>query len=177
MVMIVGAAVVLLLLAAAVWIVGMLLPVPHVCARSAVFRQPPDAVWALIGDPQGYPAWRKDVRAVEMLPPVEGRKRWRETGGERPLTFEVVSAEPPKRLVTRIADTGLPFGGGWTFDLVPDGQGCRLSIRENGEIYNPLFRFMARFVIGYHRTLEAYLRAVGAKFGEATRPEVAPTWG
>jgi hypothetical protein len=176
MVMIVGAVVGLLLLAAAVWIVGLLLPVQHVCARSAVYRQPPAAVWALISNPAGYPAWRRDVRGVDLLAPVEGRPRWRESGGERPLTFEVVSSDPPKRLVTRIADTGLPFGGGWTFDLVPDGKGCRLSIRENGEIYNPLFRFMARFAIGYHRTLEAYLRALGGTFGEATRPEVAPTW-
>ncbi len=176
MTLIVGAVAVLILFAAAVWIVGLLLPVRHVSARSAVYRQPPDAVWALISVPQAYPAWRKDVRTVEMLPPVEGRLQWREVGGERPLTFEVVTMEVPRRLVTRIADTGLPFGGGWTFSLVPDGNGCRLSIRENGEIYNPVFRFVARFFIGYHRTLEAYLKAVGAKFGEVTRPEIAPTW-
>jgi uncharacterized protein YndB with AHSA1/START domain len=172
-----GALLAVAALVAALLAIGWLLPVRHVCARSAVFRQPPEAVWALITDPAGFPAWRKDVRGVEMLAPVQGRARWKESGGERPLTFEVVSSAPLKRLVTRIADTGLPFGGTWTFDLVPDGDGCRLSIRENGEIYNVFFRFMARFAIGYHRTLEAYLRAVGAKYGETARPEVAPTWG
>lgn len=28
---------------------------------------------------------------------------------------------------------------------------------ENGEIYNPIFRFMARFVLGYSMTLDRYL--------------------
>jgi hypothetical protein len=177
MVVVIAVILVLAGIAGMVLAVGWLLPVKHYCARSAVFRQPVDAVWAVIADPAGYPAWRKDVKRVELLPAPEGRMRWREESGERPLTFEVERSEPPRRLVTRIVDRNLPFGGGWTFDLVPEGEGCRLTIREDGEIYNPFFRFMARFVFGYHRTLENYLKAIGARFGESVRPEPAPTWG
>lgn len=173
--LILGAALLVLLLVAIVLGVGWLLPVKHFCARSAVFRQSPDAVWALITAPAQYPEWRKDVKTVEVLS-AERPLRWREAGGERPLTFEVVQSDPGKRWRTKIVDQGLPFGGGWVFDLVPEAGGSRLTIREEGEVYNIVFRFMARFVIGYHRGLEAYLRAVGQKFGETVRPEVAPTW-
>src|SRR5262249_23686839 len=146
--------------------------VKHYCARSAVFQQPPEAVWALITTPADYPKWRKDVKAVELLPALQGRVRWRESGGERPLTFEGATTTPVKRWTTSIGDQGLPFGGGWVFDLLPDGSGCRLTLREEGEIYNLFFRFMARFVVGYHRTLEAYLQAMAIHYGQIIRIEV-----
>ena len=60
-------------------------------------------------------------------------------------------------LVTRIADTGLAFGGSWTFALQPAASGTRLSITENGEVYNPLFRVMSRFVFGHTATIDRYL--------------------
>ena len=177
MVLILGLLILLAALAGLVLGIGWLLPVKHYSARSAVFQQSPEAVWALITAPAAYAEWRSGVKSVELLTGEQNRLRWREYGGERPLTFEVVQSEPMKRWATRIVDQGLPFGGGWIFDLVPDGAGCRLSIREEGEIYNLMFRVMARFVFGYHRGLEAYLRAVGAKFGQSVRVEIAPTWG
>lgn len=64
---------------------------------------------------------------------------------------------PPRLLVTRIADSDLPFGGSWTFELEPEGAATRLTITENGEVYNPFFRFMARFVFGHEGTARAYL--------------------
>ena len=45
-------------------------------------------------------------------------------------------------------------------------QNAIWTITENGEIYNPFFRFMARFVFGYTATMETYLKALGKKFGE-----------
>ena len=31
---------------------------------------------------------------------------------------------------------------------------------------NPLFRFLARYAFGHGRTMEAFLRALGRRFGE-----------
>lgn len=45
------------------------------------------------------------------------------------------------------------------------------AAREEGEIYNPIFRCLARFVFGYTSSLESYLKSLGGKFGE----EVTPT--
>ena len=46
-----------------------------------------------------------------------------------------------------------------------------LRITENGEIRNVFFRFAARFFIGYTKTMEDYLNALGEKFGEKTAVE------
>ncbi len=76
----------------------------------------------------------------------------------------------PARLVTRIADERLPYGGTWTYEVEEDAGGSRVTITEDGEIYNPIFRVVSRFFLGYHATQRSYLRALGAKFGETVEP-------
>jgi hypothetical protein len=72
----------------------------------------------------------------------------------------VAEASPPTRFVTKIDDPGQPFGGTWTFEIAPLGDArARLTLTERGEIYNPIFRFMARFVFGYTATLDSFLGA------------------
>ena len=136
--------------------VGYALPVGHVASREATFAQPPERVFEVLTDVERYPKWRSDVNAVEVLaagPP----KRWRERGSNGDITFELVEARPPARLVSRIADTDLAFGGTWTYELVGEGSGSRLTITERGEVYNPVFRFMSRFVFGHSATMEQFL--------------------
>jgi hypothetical protein len=158
-----GATMVLLILVATVW--GAQLPRAHHAQRSARFAQPPSAVWAAISDPLAAAAWHPDVRSVEPLPAQDGRPRWREIGSDA-ITYELVADEPPVRRVVRIADDALPFGGTWTYELAADGEGCRLRITEDGEVRNPLFRFLARYVFGHGGTMESYLRALGRRYGE-----------
>lgn len=74
--------------------------------------------------------------------------------------YVIVEQAPPRRLVTRVADPELPYGGTWTFELEPDGSGTRLTITERGQIHNPIFRVIARFVFGYAATMETYLDAL-----------------
>jgi uncharacterized protein YndB with AHSA1/START domain len=135
---------------------GFMLPVGHVASRSETFTQPPVQVFAALTDVESFPKWRSDVQAVNVLaagPP----KRWREQGDNGDITFEVVEAQPPSRLVSRIADTDLAFGGTWTYELVPEGSGTRLTITERGEVHNPVFRFMSRFVFGHTATMKQFL--------------------
>ena len=87
------------------------------------------------------------------------------------ITYELVEAAPPRRHQVRIADPKLPFGGTWTFQIEPAAGGSELRITEDGEIYNVIFRFMARFFFGYTATLETYLRDLGAKFGQPVEIE------
>jgi hypothetical protein len=58
------------------------------------------------------------------------------------------------------------FGGTWTHELTESGGATTHAITEDGEIYNPIFRFLARFVIGHTGTMEKYQRDLGRKFGE-----------
>ncbi len=107
---------------------------------------------------------------MDLLPEVDGHPRWVEDASGQRIAFEATEADPPRRLVVRIADAHLPFGGSWTYTLTPTERGTRLGIIENGEVYNPLFRFMSRFVFGHTATIDGYLESLGSRFGERVTP-------
>jgi hypothetical protein len=152
-------------------LIGAMLPLRHSASRRAKFRVSPEALHAVIAGP---PDWRTGVKSFGALPDVGGRKRWwEEDTHKQKITFELVEDSPPARMVTRIADRSLPFGGTWTFDISPAADGgSELSIREDGEVYNVIFRFMARFIFGYTGTIETYLHDLGAKFGQPVHVEI-----
>jgi uncharacterized protein YndB with AHSA1/START domain len=157
--------------AAIVTIVGALLPAGHVAVRRARYHRRPEELFAVITDFAAAPAWRKDVKQVELLPPREGRTTFCEHGAHGKITFEVDELAPPARLVVRIADPGLPFGGSWTTLVEAAPGGATVTITERGEVKNPVFRFLSRFVFSQHATLDAYLEALGAKLGDPVKPE------
>ena len=155
----------LVLLVGLAALAGALLPVRHHGTRKARYRVAPDALYAVVAGP---PDWRTGVKSFGELPDENGRKRWWEEDTHRQkVAYELVEAKPPVRLVMRLATPGLPFGGSWTLEIAPvPGGGSQLRVHENGEIYNVIFRFMARFIFGYTSSIEQYLRDLGAKFGE-----------
>jgi uncharacterized protein YndB with AHSA1/START domain len=148
-------------------LIGLSLPKQHVASRSATFRQSPETVWAVITGP---PTWRPDLKGYEELPVRSGHRTWRETDKHgQAITYEAVESVAPRKLVVRIADEKLPFGGTWTYDIIAVAGGSSLTITENGEVYNPIFRFVSRFIIGHASTIETYLQALANKFGENVR--------
>ena len=164
---------VLVVLILAIVAVGYTLPKAHVASVSARFAARPDSLWASLTDVPAFPQWRTDLARVEVLPDEQGRPGWREHGKNDVITYRVVESDAPRRLVTRIADENLPYGGTWTYELVPADSGTRVTITENGEVYNPIFRFVARFFLGYTSTMEAVMRALGARHGETVMPEAS----
>jgi uncharacterized protein YndB with AHSA1/START domain len=153
-------------------LVGLMLPVKHEATVSAAIPAAPEAVWAVLTDPASYPKWRGDVTSVEMLPADSGHVAWREQGKNGAISYATELTEAPRRLVTRITDKSLPFGGTWEYVVSPDGAGSRVQITEHGEVYNPVFRFVSRFIMGHTATASAYLKALGARFGATVTPEV-----
>jgi uncharacterized protein YndB with AHSA1/START domain len=147
-------------LIAILWIGGMMLPVEHLATGTRVLTRSPAAVYQLVSDVERYPQWWPDISRVEIVSRIgDGRVTFRQHSSDGPLLMEIVEQQPARRMVTRIADPDQPFGGTWTFDIQPEGDATRLTITERGEIYNPLFRFMARFVFGYTATIESFLAA------------------
>lgn len=158
----------LLAVIAVVALIGVLLPQNHVATRSRTFQHSSERVFSAISDVRNYPKWRPGVREVGVL--SESPLRWREDGSSGKVEFELTSSDAPKRQVVTIASKDLPFGGRWEYDLAPDGAGTRLTLSEHGEVYNPIFRFMARFVFGYTKTMDDYLVALDGYLARQATP-------
>jgi hypothetical protein len=147
-----------MIIAAILVLIGAALPKEHVATRKIQLHRSPAEVFALIAGPSD---WR-DVK-YELL--AESPLKWRETDSSgAKIIYERVETFAPKRIVNRIADPKLPFGGRWTYEVEPNGSGSELTITENGEVYNPLFRFVSKFIMGHTATIEKYQRDLVAHF-------------
>ena len=136
--------------------IGWMLPKAHTAARTAQYAAAPEAVFAAVSDVGQYASWRSDVTSVDLLPSGDG-KVFRETGPDGQVTYRIETLEPPTRMVSRIADPSLPFGGSWTFEVAAAaGGGSSLTITEDGEVYNPIFRFISRFFMSPTAAIEAF---------------------
>lgn len=140
--------------------IGSRLAPSHRVSVARTFPVAADVVWTAITDVEAFPSWRAGVKRIERLPDRNGLPAWIEEGRSGNITLAIERMERPRILVGRIADPKLPFGGTWTYEIVPDGIGSRLTITEHGEIYNPMFRFMARFILGYEGTIRSYMSAL-----------------
>jgi hypothetical protein len=147
-------------------LIGWLLPKAHTVTREARFHQPPEAVWRAITDIDAMPTWRQGLKSVKHLPDQNGLPAWVETLDSGTIPLATVVSQPPVKLVVRITDPKLPFGGTWTYEIMPIPTGSSLRIREDGEVYNPIFRFVSRFILGQSATIDAYLKSLAKKFGE-----------
>ena len=148
---------VIALIAFVVALIGTMLPKAHSASRTALVAMSPDALYTRLSDVSLYQSWRRDVKSVQRLPDKNGMPAWVEdlNGTRIPMTFERM--ERPSLLVGRIDSTDLPFGGTWTYRIKPAPGGSELTITEDGEVSNAIFRFMSRFVFGHHATIDAFL--------------------
>ena len=151
---------------ALVVLIGSRLPRNHLVSRKAHYNASPEDLWEVISDFGSQPGWRHDIRRVERLPDRGGRPVWQEIDKRgQALTMETEESNPPRRLVRRIADEHLSFGGRWIMDVGAFGEVTSLTVTEDGETYNPALRFISRFIIGQTSTIDGYLRALGKKLG------------
>ena len=149
-------------------VIGWSLPKGHRASRTATYAAAPELVFDVLARVEDYPSWRGGVSKVEILPDDGQGKRFREHGEYGPITFRIEESVRPSRIRTRIADTSLAFGGTWTYELTrtPSG-GTSLTITEDGEVYNPIFRFMSKFFFSQTASIEQMQRAIAVKLGES----------
>ena len=162
------AAAVVVLPVAAILAIGARLPVAHRASASATYGRPPEEVWRTLIDFDEHPSWRRGLRAVEH---TGDTVKEISTKGEA-MTFETSEDAEHRRMTRRIADRNLPFGGSWTFQVAPSNGGSRVTITEDGEVYNVVFRFVSRYIMGHHATIKAFLEDLGRKFDETTEVAV-----
>jgi len=150
----------LVLLIAIVAAIGAALPRTHTASRTLRVRRPPQDVW---------PAITQAMSASDV-------------------PTDILESDPPRKLVSRVKDTEKMFGGTWTVVIAPadpstlrepqgrpeqgrgatgSGQaGSTVTITEDGWVANPIFRFVSRYVMGHHATMDGMLKTVAKQFGE-----------
>ena len=128
----------LLVLVAAVVAVGLLLPRNHKASRTLRLTRPPADVWPVL------------IQATEASD----------------VPVDVLERDPPRRLVTRVTEKEKNFGGTWTIMIAPTASGSDVTITEDGWVANPIFRFVSRFLIGHHATMDTLLKNVAKTLSE-----------
>ena len=128
----------LVVLVAVVAIVGSMLPRNHVASRTLRVRRPPQETWTAI----------TQAMSASDVP------------------IDIVESDPPRTLVSKVKETEKMFGGTWTVAIAAVEGGSTLTITEDGWVGNPIFRFVSRFVMGHHATLDGMLKTVAKSFGE-----------
>jgi hypothetical protein len=136
---------------------GALQPRNHTATATATIAAPQAVVWQRITDLQSQTSWRSGLTAVEMLPAQDGHPCWQETSsfGKMPLCEVLVSA--PNTRVVRIADSNLPYGGFWTYELTPiDANSTRITLTENGFTGPWFYRFVGHYIFHEDSQIKQY---------------------
>lgn len=152
---------VLVTLGIAGYVVGMLLPARHTARMKGVMAKPHAEVAAMLRDVRSYPRWRRGI-VVEGISQTADAISFVELAGNDRIAYRLTEPLRDGQFVATMTDPNLPFGGAWTITLTPEGAGTRVAIQEDGEVRNPLFRLLARYVFGYTSNLQKYLEDLGA---------------
>jgi hypothetical protein len=165
-----GVVAALVVLAGIVALIGSRLPKSHVASRSILLHRAPQDVYAVVRDFEAAPKWRADVKRIEVDVRAGGPVHFREEGKHGTVNYALVEDVPATRMVTRILDTDLGYSGQWTYMFAPESGGTRVTIREDGEVSNVIFRFMSHYVFGQTSTIDSYLTSLARHFGEDVKP-------
>src|SRR6266550_743895 len=159
------------LLAGVIALIGSRLPRTHTASRSVLLHKSPDEVYAVVRDFASAPAWRSDVKRIEVQTQPGQRMHFREEGKNGTVNYELSEDVPSQRMVTRILDTDLGYSGKWTYVFTPENGGTRVTVTEDGEVSNVLFRFMSHYFFGQTATLDGYLTSLAKRFEESATPQ------
>jgi hypothetical protein len=165
-----GVVAALVVLAGIVALIGSRLPKSHVASRSILLHRSPQDVYAVVRDFEAAPKWRADVKRIEVDVRAGGPVHFREEGKHGTVNYALVEDVPATRMVTRILDTDLGYSGQWTYMFAPESGGTRVTIREDGEVSNVIFRFMSHYVFGQTSTIDSYHTSLARHFGEDVKP-------
>lgn len=156
-----GALLIVLGVVLALWTVGSVMPEEHVATCVALIAGGDAellAAWERIAQPATHAEWRSDVREIQ---PIDARGthdfRYVEVGSQGAIEYGLSLVEPPHRAASQILTEGLPYDGGWVFDLDHAEGYVRIEITERGSVYSPVFRVLGRYVFGYTTSMETYL--------------------
>jgi uncharacterized protein YndB with AHSA1/START domain len=145
-----------LIVAAVLWLGGMVLSPAFYVERRVTIDAPADKVYALVADPRSWNAWsvwnqRDPAMDITYSGPPSGAGAawaWKsKTQGDGKMTF--TAADPGRRVAYDLyfPDFGTTSKGDLTF--TPQGSATQVRWTMNGDMgSNPLFRWIALFADG-----------------------------
>jgi hypothetical protein len=145
---------------ATMYVIGLMLPVQHTASIQADIPASTEEVWNRITTIEKYPEWRKEIKKVESI----SSSQWIEYDKSNNTPYRVAEAIPLQKWVIAIDSKNLPYGGRWTYIITKSADHTHISITEDGEVYNPIFRFISRYVMGHDATMKKYLAELQASF-------------
>lgn len=134
-----GAALVLILITAAGFFRSPLLS----AEASVEIARPPQAVWDFVSNMENVPRWSTEVKNVTKV--SDEPKRYRMTGTGGTADVEIIAFEPPRRYVSRMAESSMGTSGEWEITVDPVGENARVTSRMKMRLDNPFFRGMTMF--------------------------------
>jgi len=146
---------------------GFATPRDHAVARAAFLPVSLPDVWTTIRDVGKYGEWRDELDDATIVDTDPPQVRLRETTSSGSMTFGITAESAPTQMTARILDEDLAFSGAWTWQLEPASGGTRVVITERGSVGNPVFRFIGAHFIGHTRSIDRYLKGLGARHGVA----------
>lgn len=147
-------------------VVGLFIPRERTYAHAYNFASPVEKVFAAVTDVEGQPAWRADVKAIEILETTPNLK-WREVLHKGPaITFQERRKLENRLFEIEIVESA--FGGRWvgTFEPLSDG-GTRVTFTETSIIANPFLRTVSILVIDLNKTISEYTSNLRKHLGES----------
>jgi hypothetical protein len=149
-------------------VVGMMRPRGHTARTQATYAKTTDELWAVLADYDHWSQWNPGIKSVTPLPDRNGHRAINVEASWGVADTEITAWEPSKLLRTDM-DAGA-FRGSWTYELAPAGNNTTvLTITENGEVLNPLFRALMIFNDN-HATMMAFHRGLAKRLGTNVEP-------
>ena len=118
---------------------------PLLAAEASVeIARPPSQVWDFLSNMENVPRWSTEVKNVTKV--SDEPKRYRMTGTGGTADVEIITFEPPRRYVSRMAESAMGTSGEWEITVEPVEAGARVTSRMKMRLDNPFLRGMALFL-------------------------------
>jgi len=154
----------LVLLALAVFAIGLFLPKTKSAQRVTEFNAVPEEIWRIVTEIEHQPRWRTNLKKIEFLKRTPEYEIWTEypTSGA-PMTFKTQKKRPFNSFEVEIAQSSI-FNGRMIIELVGlNIDVTRVTIAEQAEIKNPFMRVFAHIAFNFERTIDHYIKDLAAE--------------
>ena len=141
----------------ALYLVGRAQPERHTASIAFALPKSRQLIWAALVDYAAMPQWWPAIKKIRFETRANGEIiTWNTDARGHEIGFRTIEENAPAHLVREIVGDKLPFGGTWTYVLVEENGGTRVTLTEDGVIKSPLFRGVAKFFMKPDATMRDF---------------------